>query len=487
MQTKIRWLTPALLLIALSACSPTQVDRPTQIAFAECRLPKLDSIVQCAEFTVPENYTDPQGRKIKLHIARLPANTRTPHADPLLLLAGGPGQAASDLAPLAAALERVRRERDIVLIDQRGTGRSAPLLCENENQQDPLKLLLQEQLGLNKLRECLTKLDSDPRYYTTVDYIADLEAVLQALGYSRVNLWGASYGTRVALEYLRRHPERIRSAILDGVAPNNLRVTIDAARSSEAALERVFADCAKSASCHQAFPQLKQHWHNLLKKLAGQGERLSMVHPQTGQPITINVTDEAVIGSVGVLLYAAETRALIPQLISTATQGDFAPLFTAALRSVENIRLVNQQLQLAVLCAEESQTIGATQMSSLSRHASRRAEQFLQACQIWPHRTQEENYYQPVKSDKPVLIFSGALDPVTPPEWAEQAMQTLSNARHIVAPGFGHNVSPWGCGSRLIAEFISEASAQDLSKECIAHFEKSRPVPFYTSKLGAMP
>jgi pimeloyl-ACP methyl ester carboxylesterase len=177
------------------------------------------------------------------------ANTLHPRADPLFILAGGPGQAASFLGPFAAALTGVRKDRDIVLVDQRGTGRSSPLVCAAFKPDRSLKAALEFD-PLPKAAACAQELAAkgvDAAQYTTAAWVADLDAVRAALGYDRINLWGGSYGTRAAQEYLRRHPQRVRSAVLDSVATPAMRSTLDVWPSREVALAAILDGCAAFA------------------------------------------------------------------------------------------------------------------------------------------------------------------------------------------------------------------------------------------------
>src|SRR6185369_15626741 len=207
------------LLLCLAGCGEDSRPR-SAIALADCRLPKLPFAAQCGTLEVPENRDQPGGRKITLSVAVLPANTLYPRRDPLFILAGGPGQAASFLGPFAAALTGVRKDRDIVLVDQRGTGRSSPLKCAAFNPDHSLEAAIEFD-PLPKATACAQELAAngvDAAQYTTAAWVADLDAVRAALGYDRINLWGGSYGTRAAQEYLRRYPQRVRSVVLDGVA-----------------------------------------------------------------------------------------------------------------------------------------------------------------------------------------------------------------------------------------------------------------------------
>ena len=242
-----RLAAAALMGAALGLAGCGSGGSPSRaIALADCRLPKLPVAAQCGTFEVPENRDRPDGRKITLAIAVLPANTLNPRADPLFILAGGPGQAASYLGPFAASLTGVRKDRDIVLVDQRGTGRSSPLTCAAFKPDDSPEAAL-ELDPVPKAAACAKELAAqgvDAAQYTTAAWVADLDAARAALGYERINLWGGSYGTRAALEYLRRHPSRVRSVVLDGVATPAMKVSLDIWPSRDIALSAVLEACA---------------------------------------------------------------------------------------------------------------------------------------------------------------------------------------------------------------------------------------------------
>src|SRR5690606_4668082 len=189
----------------------------------ECRLHSAQAMhsaaARCGWLTVPEDGNQPQGRSIRLHVAIIPALRLQPAADPLYIISGGPGQAASEMyLNMAPAFARIRRDRDIVVVDQRGTGRSQRLDCAFPDEQ---ALTAADELQ-QTTQQCIGSLPGDVRCYTTSIAVQDLDAVRAALGHARINLYGVSYGTRVAQHYMRRHPERVRSAILDGVVPADL-------------------------------------------------------------------------------------------------------------------------------------------------------------------------------------------------------------------------------------------------------------------------
>ncbi len=285
----------------------------------------------------------------------LPANTLTPKEDPLVILAGGPGQAASQLAPFAARLTDVRRTRDIVLIDQRGTGRSNALDCAALRPRDDEDFEIDP---LPRARECLAELKAqgiDPAQYTTAAWVADLEAMREALGYRRWNLWGGSYGSRVAQAYLRRYPERVRTATLDGVVPPSMIVTLDVWHSRDQALRAIFAACERTPSCRKAHPDPAATLRRIATHLGPQGREVTVTDPQTGSARPVHMTFDLVLAALQPLTYAPETAVLLPQMLATAADGDFGPLFSATPSQSNDPaqRLINPALHFSVTCAED--------------------------------------------------------------------------------------------------------------------------------------
>jgi len=489
----LRFLSPSrLLLLALctailaSGCS-RDANRQRSLQLAECRLPNLANSVQCGTLEVPEDRGNPEGRKIKIFVAVLPANTLTPKSDPLVILAGGPGQGASHLGPFAARLTDLRRTRDIVLIDQRGTGRSSPLVC------DSFKDLEAEVLDADpvpRAAACARQLQEqgiDPAQYTTTSFIADLEAMRDALGYPQLNLWGGSYGSRVAQEYLRRFPDRVRTVVLDGVAPPAMTITLDVWRTREAALTAVWEACAQSAQCRKAHPDPPATLAKIGESLAHDNRAVALIDPRTGQSKTIPLTFNAVLSALQPLTYIPELSVLLPELLERAAHGDYGPLFATIQSVTANLsEQMNAALHYSVTCTEDSPRISPdTQTRGLADLPTRAvALKIINVCSVWPRGTTRADFGDPVASDKPVLMLSGGSDPVTPPAYGAEVAKTFPNSLHIVAPGYGHIVSPHVCGPRLIAAFVEAASFAQLPRTCVRYFESSVPPPPWPTRLA---
>ncbi len=474
--------------LAITACG-SDVARTRRIKLGECRLPNLSTLAQCGEIDVPEDRSKPDGRKIKIFAAVLPANTLSPKEDPLLILAGGPGQAASTLAPFASRLNEVRRTRDVVLIDQRGTGRSSPMDCAAFKPKDEDAL---ETDPVPRARRCADELRAqgvDAAQYTTTAWIDDLEAMRDALGYSRWNLWGGSYGTRVAQEYLRRHPERIRTVTLDGVAPPSMIITQDVWPTRQVALDAVFVACRDSPACRKAHPDPAATLAAMAASLGPAGREVEFVDPRTGMAKRLHITFDGALALLQPLTYAPELSSLLPEMLGLAAAGDYGPLFAATQSTITNLaEQMNAALHYSVTCAEDVPRIAPEArktLAGLPTHAI--ADNVIAVCDVWPRGTMPAHFAEPVTSDKPVLLFSGGMDPVTPPSYGNLVAKTLTNSMHIVAGGYGHIVSPNVCGPRLIASFVDQAGFGDLSPACIAHFEQSRAPPLWPDRLEPQP
>lgn len=489
-----RLMLPLLITVPLvSSCGEPQGNSATAqktapaISLLDCRIRDFDSTARCATVSVPEDHSKPDGKRIEIFVAVLPALARRPEADPLFLFAGGPGQAASDLGRIAGAFGDVRKLRPIVLVDQRGTGKSKTLTCDLVAANKGKDALI-EALNSDVTRDeqdwakCLATLKGNAATHRTDDYIDDLELIRKGLGYDRINVWGGSYGSRVALRYMKRFPASIRSAVLDGVAPTTLRLPDDAMGHSEAQLKDAVNACAASEACARAYPDLNTTLDGLLERLRTSPQTVTFAHPATGKPLTGTITDRTVISQLWPLLYQPEASRLIPQLINAASAGNFAPLAatsTAGAVTESDIAVVQR---FAVMCAED--------MLGRSPPAMQRfkalSDLFYSFCKNLPHGKVEPEFFEPTKSDIPTLLYSGTLDPVTPPGQGTLVAKTLSQSKHIVVSGMGHIVSPLPCARRIIGKFIAAGSIDAASDACEADINLPRPL-FYITPLEARP
>ena len=482
----------AFIVLVASGCGGAGgVATTPRLALEPC--PPADDIEDglCGELEVFEDRDAAVGRRISLRVVVLPALSGDPLPDPVFFLAGGPGQAATELAEvIRVPFRRVNRARDLVFVDQRGTGASNPLTCELDDVApddalllDPMADELLRARATERLRACVAELDADPRFYTTPIAMDDLDEVREALGYDAVNVWGGSYGTRAGLVYLRRHPGRVRTAILDGLAPVSMKLPLYMGIDAGRALDLLMADCAADAGCGSAYPDLETQLQTLLDTLAEGPVRQTIDHPRTGRPTEVVVTRTALAANVRAPLYSPELAAVLPLAISQAAAGDYGPL-AAMGASFAGDASLNTGMFLSVICSEDVPAITAAERELAAADTffgTTFLDSFTALCEAWPRGELPDGYRDPVRSDRPVLLLSGLLDPVTPPRWAESVGQTLTNATAVTVPGVGHGTMGAGCVPDIMAEFIEQGSAEGLDVACVDEIERPR---FFDSALG---
>ena len=471
----------AASLCLLSCSSGSETARPA-IALETCRLPGIDAPAKCGSYAVWEDREAKSGRRIRIELAVVPAKMRAHDPDPIVIFAGGPGQGAISLARQVMPLfSKLNDSRDIVLVDQRGTGNSAPLDCPEEEQ--PLQQLFEDALPERMVAKCLAQIDADPRLYTTSIAVEDIDEVLGILGYSKIDLWGGSYGTRTALEYLRRHGDRVRSVVLDGVAPATMKLPLSFVGDGDAALQRLIEACARQARCAKIYPGLGDTIGKVRAQLARHPARAAIQDPRTGERETIEVNENVFLSGLFRPLYVAELASLLPLGISAASQGDFNPLLAQNLEFADDVaENLSIGMHLSVVCAEDVPRITPEDLAKLKGTFFGRSlvDDFIRACAVWPRGKVPADFYDAVRSDVPVLILSGGIDPATPPRHGDGVAATLPNSRHFVAPQIGHGVSLHGCAPRLIESFVRAGNARALDGKCLERI----PRPLFVLPLG---
>jgi len=431
----------------------------------------------CGRFEVPENPAEPDGRRISLDIAWLPADDGQSRAtpDPVFFLAGGPGQAATEhAATVERMLAEVAKQRDIILVDQRGTGDSNPLECADPAGEamavDAAAAMPPERVAAFA-RECADDLAgrADPRFYTTTDAVRDLDAVRAALGAEQVNLLGVSYGTRVAQQYAMTHPDRVRTVVLDGVVPNSLVVGGEFARTLEDALALQSKRCRELPACRERYPEdMRAQLRTVMTRLEEAPVEVDYRDSRTGRIEHGTVTADAVGGLAFMFSYVPQTASLLPLMIDEAAHGRYAPLMSLVKMSSEQMQgQMTRGMQWSVLCAEDAGRWRPAEPGEESIIGSDVAEAFFAPCEAWPRGEAPDGFHRPFESDLPVLLLSGELDPVTPPRYGEEVVANLPNGRHLVLRGQGHNVSWIGCAPKLLGQFIERADADALDAECL--------------------
>jgi pimeloyl-ACP methyl ester carboxylesterase len=467
-------LAPAATTLALEPCRITNAGRSRSVA------------ARCGRYPVPENPQAPEGRTIELFVAVVPALDVRPGPDALTVLAGGPGAAATEFyVDYAPAFDRVHRRRDILLVDQRGTGGSHRLECADT----ALALDAGPQDLRDAAQHCVAQLDADPRWYTTSIAVRDLDAVRAALGYAQLDLYGASYGSRVALHYLRRYPAQTRSLILDGVLPANVALGPEIALDAQHALEEVFARCGADTACNGSFPDLRGRFEALHTRLGETPLALTLADPRSAEPIEIRFGPSELDAAVRLLSYTTDTTALLPLLLDRAAAGEVTPLAAQSLMVARSLGdTLAEGMHNSIVCAEDVPffAIDDAQRAALAATylGTAQVDALAAICEVWPRGLVDPDFKSPVAAPHPALLLSGGADPVTPPRNGEQALATLPHGLHLVAEGQGHGVAALGCVPRIVAEFIDAASVDGLDTSCVSRL---RPAPFFTSFNGPGP
>jgi len=485
-------VTGAIWLVQSRRARPAAPAHASRLALSTCQLahPFLSTRIpaRCGTLEVPEDHDRPAGRKISLRVAVITAEAGGREADPVFFLAGGPGQAATEIYPaIADAFTRVARKRDVVLVDQRGTGSSAPLDCGDLSRPDAVDRSEAAELAL--VAACGEQLGkkADLRRYGSEDFARDLDLVRDALGAERVNLVGGSYGTRMALVYARRFPERVRTMVLDGVAPLEMAIGAWFERDAQRAFTLAAERCRADAACRKAFPDPASDLAALITSLEQQPRTLSLRDPLTGAARQVTLDAGTVRRLVFLLSYMPETVSLLPALLAEARRGDAGPLAALGLTAGRDVQAtISRPLQFAVLCAEDVPWFPPEDPAAdRGRYLGRSVRAaFSAACQRFPHGTVPPDFREPVRSPAPTLLLSGEADPVTPPEWAAAAALGLPNSRQLTLAGQGHGTMNRGCMPKVIERFIAAGKLDGLDAACL---DQVKPQPFFLDLAGPMP
>lgn len=446
--------------LALAAlCGPASAA-PAQ----PCRIDGLPHEVLCGTVMRPLDPARPEAVRFEVHYVVVPALARRKLPDPVFLLAGGPGQSAISLAAQVMPIfARLNNRRDIVFVDQRGTGRSAPLDCD-EPRAMPLAEAADTGKQLQRLAECRERLVKRPHvkepaglgFFTTTLAMQDLDAVREALGAPRINLVGASYGTRAALEYQRQFPQAVRRSVLDGVAPPDMVLPASAGTDAQAALDALFAACSTEPGCTRQWPALRQAWDGLLASLP---RSVSVADPFTGVTETVTMTRDLVLAAVRAPLYAPSLAAGLPAAITAAAQGRYEPLVTLGTAlSRRTSPGMATGMHFSVICSEDMPRLASAPAAAARDFGTGLAPLYEQTCANWPRGAVPEAFYKVGPASAPMLLLSGGVDPATPPRHARRVAEALgAKAKHVVVPNAGHGLLGAGCVPDLLFRFIDAA------------------------------
>jgi pimeloyl-ACP methyl ester carboxylesterase len=478
------------LFVLCFAWSGSPVQATVTYESQECRPSRLYGYrVECGTLTVPENRSDPQSRVIELAVMVIHSRSQTPEPDPIIYLAGGPGGSTT---PDAGRLfewwfKPFAETRDVIFFDQRGTGQSLPELNCDEMYDaliQRLSTLLppaeESALMVDTIRRCHTRLTGsgiDTNAYHSAASAADLDDLRRALGYETWNLLGVSYGTRLALTVLRDYPEGTRSVILDSVYPPQSNLFTELLPNSQRAMQVLFNGCAADMPCAENYPDLETVFWTLYDRLNASPAYIPIV-TRDGEQVSLLLTGDRLYDWVFGWLYTLEDIQSIPYWLYLLYDGDTdnPEVIRAGLLQESHVLAIDTGMYYAVQCSEELSltdrdafSLLPEQFPRLRDYIARNIEvngQLQDGCAVW--NTLPPNYLEdePVVSEVPVLLLAGEYDPITPPQWAELAAETLPNSFSYTL-SVGHGVLRSSrCGLEIAREFLANP-ADEPGRGCL--------------------
>ncbi len=475
------WVLGALGALAGLMSAPLAQAAEQRPGLEPCRLAGVEHEAWCGVVSRPLDPDRAQGLHIDVHFALLPALARNRKRDPVFFFAGGPGQSAIELAgPVSRMLSRLSYRRDLVFIDQRGTGLSAPLRCAEEAPSRPLAEAASTEALVARMSDCRRALQKLPhgdlRHYTTWLAARDVEAVRIALGVAQVDLVGASYGTRAVLEYMRQFPGAVRRAVIDGVAPPDMALPTAFSIDNQAALDAGLAACDSDARCRQRYPALRADWQSLL---AGLPRTVAVVHPVTGVVERVTFTRPDVLGMARAPLYVPALAAALPLAISEAARGRFEPLLGLSMATSGNSRsgAIAEGMHFSVVCAEDRPLSARPGDATGADFGDAFARVYAQVCAGWPRGEVPPAFYAIPPARSATLLLSGGADPATPPRHAARVVLALGpRARHVVVAQAGHGLLGIACLRDTVFRFI-DADEDGAALQVDADCARSLPRP----------
>ncbi len=487
MWTNYRFSVLCLLLCCTGLMSPNETSQGTggqrksaSIQLDPCELPTASGdqkeTGRCGFYEVFEDRSAKSGRRIKLKIVIYPATGPDKAADPLFYIPGGPGSSATqDAAYVAREMAQIRLRRDLVFLDQRGTGGSNGLDCELFNSSS-LQSYLESFFPLDDVRKCREQLEprANLKLYTTPIAMDDLDEVRGALGYEQINISGGSYGTRATLAYVKKYPQRVRAMVLQGVSPTNQHMPRDFPAHTQRALDGVTDECLNNADCRAAFPNLKGDVKAVLARLLKGPIEVDIKHPQTRQITRVKLSRDLAAEAVRYMLYQSGGASRLPLFIHLAASGNFTPLAESALGFRQRLVATGSNgMYLSVSCAEDLPWIkeGEGERNGVNTFlGDYRLRQQREACALWPRGEIARKYAEPTRAKVAALILTGQWDPVTPPEYGETAAKYLPNSLHVVVPSGGHGfggLEGLECIQKLVADFVDRGTSKGLDTTCV--------------------
>ena len=462
----------------LMAFAALQIASAQPVALHSCSLPGIKRTVRCGIIEVPENPDRPGSRKLEIHFAVIPAANGRARPDPIVPLLGGPGESAIEAAEyFVERLAPMLNDRDLLLVDQRGTGQSNALRCHFFSPDDPAASL-QNLFPTERVDSCAKDLATraDLTEYSYQRFADDLEKVRRALSYGPLNLDAGSYGTRAAQVFVRSYPGSVRTMYLGSVVPIDIAMPLPFAKTGQLALERTFAACESDASCHAAFPHLRDEFSQIEKRLSS--GRVSVKVP--GHSGTIVLSEGRVAEWFRSLLYRPSSAARLPWLIDQASKANWEPIANGILADGRNAdNDLSLGLLLSITCSDDVPFVRNKDVAAATQNTflgDWRLRQQQAACKVWPHSMVSASYREPIHTQVPTMFVSGDSDGGTPLWFTEHTASGFENRIEVVMSNRGH--TEWdSCVEKLYQQFLEQGSVQGLDASACSHL--SRP-PFRT-------
>jgi pimeloyl-ACP methyl ester carboxylesterase len=466
---------------------------PDHLSIHPCVMGKTRVPARCGTYTVFADRAARSGWLIALNLVVLPAKHATNRA--IFWNPGGPGASATVYVPFIAdgffehELMTLRDRYNVVFVDNRGTGLSHPFACDLYPPAHP-ELYYRQLIPDAPLEACRSRLvaNTDLNQYGTDTAADDLDDVRSALGYTKIVLDGGSYGTEFFLDYARRHPDRVDSIVLQGVAPPHyLIIPLEDAGGAQRAFENLASACEKDAACRAQFPDFRAHFVAVVHRLAAGPLRMTVLNAATKSRVSVSLSKEVFADRIRQSMYSEFVASYVPYVTEHAYHRDYGPLAELIEFATDNYgRGLDFGLNLSVTCAEDipfitPADVARTSAGSFEGDARVRAQQH--ACGIWNVRPAPAAFQDPVRTKAPVLMISGADDPTTPPAYGTEALAFMPNGRQIVIPNASHD-SEFACADALIVRFVLTRDAKSLdATRCIG---SARRPPFATSIKGLL-
>jgi len=464
--------------------------------------------VECGAVIVPEDHLHPDGPSIRLATVIVRDQSEEHRPDPVILLAGGPGErVVANSLQIAPSLASLHPNRDLILFDQRGVGLSEPALecpeftralLDTLNEADPDLVTETIFNGFMTCRDRLIGEGQNLAVYTTAQNAADVESIRSALGYEQINLYGGSYGSLLAQAVMRDHPDHIRSVAFNSTLPLEKSVFVDATTTFADAILRLMDACAADEACNSAFPDLEKVLFEVIDRLNADPIPVTVTNPVDGQSYDALLTGDAVRANLGTFLYISRIIPVLPQAIFDVANGDIELMTQLSSTRLAMLDLLSRGMMLSVMC--NADLVGRTPEDLLNLTAEQ-PPQLVSAvdpevtieygmfgiCENWPVPTADLSAKEPLESDIPTLVLEGEFDPVTPPEYGRLVAGYLSNGFYFEVPGTGHDVLDNECARQIAGAFVSDPTRAPEAA-CLAQMPGlSFDIPGETPELVTKP